>query len=119
MMKEMNRLGGLRMHKITSYDEWVTLLEEQPKLLLFVKINGCSVCDGLLPQVEPLQEQYPDVPFYQVNVSEVQEIAGQFSLFTAPVVLLFLHGKEYARFARFVQRDELMKRLEEVQQWED
>ena len=66
-----------------------------------------------------LNRSKSNIQTFQVNVSEVQEIAGQFSLFTAPVVLLFLHGKEYARFARFVQRDELMKRLDEVQQWED
>jgi len=107
------------MQKINSYEEWLTIASEQDRFLLFVKIDGCSVCDGLYPQVEPLQQDYPNVPFYFVNVSEVQEVAGQLGLFTAPVVMLMLHGKEYTRFARFVQMDELNKRLSELEQWED
>lgn len=106
------------MYTITSYEEWLDLLEKNDKALLYVKINGCSVCDGLLPQIEPLQEEYPDVPFHVVNVSDVPEMAGQLSLFTAPVVLLFLYQREYSRFARFVQMDELRERLEEIQKWD-
>ena len=59
------------------------------------------------------KQTYP-IPFYKVNVAEVPEIAGQLSLFTAPVVLLFNEGKEYARFARFIQMEELKSRLEEI-----
>ena len=47
-------------------------------------------------------------------MAEVPEIAGQLSLFTAPVVLLFNEGKEYARFARFIRMEELKHRLGEI-----
>lgn len=103
------------MKWIESYEEWLGIVQQRP-LLLFVKTNNCSVCDGLLPQVAALEVDYP-LPFYVVNVAEVPEIAGQLSLFTAPVVLLFNEGKEYARFARFVQMDELKKRMRELLEW--
>ncbi|HEY4566100.1 thioredoxin [Planococcaceae bacterium Storch 2/2-2] len=105
------------MEKITSFEQWQTLQQEQPTMVLYVKVNDCSVCEGLYPQVEPLQHDYP-FPFYQVNASEVPEMAGQLSLFTAPVVVLFLQGKEYTRFARFIPMEELKKRLDEIVQWE-
>ena len=41
-------------------------------------------------------------------------MAGQLSLFSAPVVLLFDNGKEYARFARFVPMEELKHRLDQL-----
>ena len=88
-------------------------LNEIERLLLFVKTDNCSVCDGLYPQVEVLEADFP-IPFYIVNVAEVPEIAGQLSLFTAPVVLLFDEGKEYARFARFVPIEELKHRMGEL-----
>ncbi|KAA0965726.1 thioredoxin family protein [Sporosarcina sp. ANT_H38] len=102
------------MKEIKSFEEWLETVKLKRKLLLFVKTDNCSVCVGLYPQVKALETVYR-LPFYIVNVAEVPEIAGQLSLFTAPVVLLFHEGKEYARFARFVSMEGLKRRLEEIQ----
>lgn len=101
------------MKWIESFEAWLEVVEDNQPFLLFVKTNHCSVCDGLLPQVEALQADYP-MPFYIVNAADSPEIAGQLSLFTAPVVLLFSEGREYARFARFVQINELKRRMREL-----
>ena len=101
------------MEWIETYEALLDVKNEKQSFLLFVKADHCSVCDGLYPQVAALQSQYP-LPFYAVNVNDAPEIAGQLSLFTAPVVLLFHEGKEYARFARFVRLDELKRRMAEL-----
>ncbi len=101
------------MKQIGSFGEWMEYVERERALLLFVKTDNCSVCEGLYPQVTALKVDF-QIPFYQVNVAEVPEIAGQLSLFTAPVVLLFNEGKEYARFARFIRMEELKYRLGEI-----
>ncbi|MGG0643055.1 thioredoxin family protein [Sporosarcina gallistercoris] len=103
------------MNEVKSFKAWQELLTQQEALLLFVKTDHCSVCEGLYPQVERLTEQYP-FPFFYVNVAKVPEMAGQLSLFTAPVVLLFRQGKETARFARFVPLEQLQKRLDELKE---
>lgn len=104
------------MKEITSFDEWQHVLNETPQFLLFVKTNNCSVCEGLYPQVAVLESGYP-FDFYRVNAAEVPELAGQLSLFTAPVVLLFNEQKEWTRFARIVPMNDLKKRLDELVQW--
>lgn len=101
------------MKEITSFDDWEEIRTRQNSFLLFVKTNHCSVCEGLRPQVEALETD-DTFPFYLVNAAETPEMAGQLSLFTAPVVLLFSEGREYARFARFVQMDELKRRIKEL-----
>lgn len=101
------------MKWIHSYEEWLETVEREKSFLLFVKTTNCSVCEGLYPQVELLQTDYP-IPFYVVNAALVPEMAGQLSLFSAPVVLLFNEGKEYARFARFVPIRELKYRMQEL-----
>ena len=101
------------MDRISSYENWLDVAKTQNPFLLFVKTNNCSVCESLLPQVEVLQEDYP-IPFYMINIMDVPEAAGQLSLFSAPVVLLFDQGKEYARFARFVRIGELKHRMQEL-----
>ncbi len=101
------------MIEIKSFEEWLKIIEQEKKLLVFVKADNCSVCEGLYPQVQGLKADYP-IPFYKVNATDVPEIAGQLSLYTVPVVLLFNEGKEYARFARFIQMEELKRRLGEI-----
>lgn len=104
------------MKEITSFGEWQRVLHDTPQFLLFVKTTNCSVCEGLYPQVATLENAYP-FDFYRVNAAEVPELAGQLSLFTAPVVLLFNEQKEWTRFARIVPMNELKKRLDELVQW--
>ncbi len=101
------------MDRIDSYENWLTVAEKEEPFLLFVKTNNCSVCESLLPQVAVLEKDYA-MPFYMINIMDVPEVAGQLSLFSAPVVLLFDQGKEYARFARFVRIGELEYRLQEL-----
>ncbi|MDW0114830.1 thioredoxin family protein [Sporosarcina saromensis] len=105
------------MNEIGSFGQWLEVSATEKQLLLFVKTDHCSVCEGLYPQVAALQDNY-SFPFYKVNVAVVPEMAGQLSLFTAPVVLLFHEGKETARFARFVQMEELKHRMNELAEWE-
>jgi len=104
------------MKEIVSFEQWLDISASEPRLLLFVKTDHCSVCEGLYPQVAALEEKYP-FPFYQVNAAQLPEVAGQLSLFTAPVVLLFYQEKEMARFARFVQMEQLKHRMDEVMEW--
>ncbi|AXH99140.1 thioredoxin [Sporosarcina sp. PTS2304] len=104
------------MQDITSFEQWQERLTQTDQCVLFVKTDHCSVCDGLYPQVAALESEYP-FPFYRVNASAVPELAGQLSLFTAPVVLLFHEQKELTRFARIVPMNDLKKRLEELVQW--
>lgn len=99
------------MKDIQSFDAWQEAFESNPKGLLFVKTHGCSVCEGLRPQVEAIEDDYPTVPFFKVNIAQVPEVAGQLSLFTAPVVILWESGREVQRFARFVPMQELQFRL--------
>lgn len=101
------------MKRIHSFEEWQQATVEHGKLLLFVETDNCSVCQGLLPQVEALQEDF-DIPFYMVNAVGVPEMAGQLSLFSAPVVLLYSNEREYARFARFVPMEDLKFRMDEL-----
>lgn len=106
------------MKSITTYEQWQEVVQREIHLLLFVKTTNCSVCEGLYPQIDELQSNV-SVPFYVVNAAEVPELAGQLSLFTAPVVILMLQGKEYIRYARFVPVQEVMEKLQELQKWEE
>ncbi|QBP41031.1 thioredoxin family protein [Paenisporosarcina antarctica] len=106
------------MKSITTYEQWQEISQHKKHLLLFVKTTNCSVCEGLYPQIKVLEND-TSVPFYVANIAEIPELAGQLSLFTAPVVILMREGKEFARYARFVPVQDVSKKLQELIKWEE
>lgn len=82
--------------------------------LLFISRPNCSVCHGLLPQVKKLMEDYPAIKLGHVNADEVQEIAGSFTIFTVPVILVFVKAKEYVREARIVHMDLFDQKINKI-----
>lgn len=95
-------------------DEIENLIQTNKLVFLYITQPNCSVCHGLQPQIEVIIAKYPNIQARIINASIVPEIAGRFNVFTAPVLLLFIQGKEYIREARFVQTDVLDKKISQL-----
>ena len=89
-------------------------IEQHDLSFIYISRPDCSVCHGLLPQVQALMEKYPEIHIAQVNAEEVEAIAGRFSIFTVPVLLLFVEGKEYIREARIVHMDQFDEKINKI-----
>lgn len=97
--------------KITSLEGMEAFIRENKLAFLYFSKPNCSVCHSLFPQVEHLLQKYPKITKGKVDVSNVREVAGQYSILTVPVLLLFVEGKEYIREARIVQMEKLNNKL--------
>lgn len=99
---------------LTSLNMIDGFIKEHPLAFLYISRPNCSVCHGLLPQVKDLMANYPDIQLAHINAAEVPEIAGKFSIFTVPVLLLFVEGKEYIREARIVHMNLLKDKIDKL-----
>src|SRR5690625_2112451 len=100
--------------ELISMDMIDTFIKDNELAMLYISKPNCSGCHSLLPQIQNLMDHYPKIKLAQVNVENVPEIAGHYSIFTVPVLLIFLNGKEYIREARIVHLqllDEKIKKL--------
>ena len=86
-------------------------LEAEKLVLLYISRPNCSVCHALLPQVEKVLEEFQSVSPIHADAEEIPEVAGEFSIFTVPVLIMFVEGKEMFRKARFVPIDELQSQI--------
>ncbi|MED4972148.1 thioredoxin family protein [Geobacillus proteiniphilus] len=89
-------------------------IEANELAFLFISSQGCGVCQALYPKVIELMDEFPFIQLGHVVVDDVKEIAGRFSIFTAPVLLLFVNGKEVLREARFVHMDLLREKVTKI-----
>ncbi|MBF9014445.1 MULTISPECIES: thioredoxin family protein [unclassified Oceanispirochaeta] len=68
---------------------------------------ACGVCGAIKEKVLLMLKDYPGISSYYINLDNVPEAAGQFSLFTIPAVLLYIDGNEIIREARYISMDDL------------
>lgn len=96
---------------LTSIDEYKSFIEQNPLAVVHVMRDNCSVCHAVLPQIEDLVRGFPGVPLGVINQSKVEAIAGELSIFTVPVDLIFLNGKEMHRQGRFIDMQQIEHQL--------
>lgn len=100
--------------ELTSINMIEDFIKYHPLAFLYISRPNCSVCHGLLPQVQDLMEHYPDIQLAHINAAEIPEVAGMFSIFTVPVLLLFVEGKEYIREARIVHMQLFKEKVDKI-----
>lgn len=98
--------------------EVLKTIQEEPTVVLAISTPDCSVCHAVVPKLEQLLTHYT-FPAYHLDAFEMPEVAGTFQAFTAPVILLFHLGKEVERQARFIQFEQLTKRLDQLNESSD
>ncbi|WP_067726479.1 thioredoxin family protein [Oceanobacillus damuensis] len=105
-MREFKELSSIQ-----SVDDFI---KANKLSFLYISRPNCSVCHGLLPQVQALMEKYPKIKLGHIDAEAVEEVAGRFSIFTVPVLLLFVEGKEYVREARMVHMDLFEEKIKKI-----
>ncbi|MEN2768818.1 thioredoxin family protein [Ornithinibacillus xuwenensis] len=100
--------------ELTSIYVTETFIQEHPLAFLYISQPNCSVCHALLPKIKELMTTYPEIALGHLSTTTVEEVAGRFSIFTVPVLLLFVEGKEYIREARIVHIDILDQKIQRI-----
>ncbi|WP_018754231.1 thioredoxin family protein [Paenibacillus terrigena] len=100
--------------QLTSIASANEFIQRHKLSFLFIFGTDCSVCHALQPQVQRLMMKYPEIALGAINAQEVKEVAGRFSIFTIPVLLLHVEGKEYIREARIVHLDLFDEKIRKI-----
>ncbi|MEK4300291.1 thioredoxin family protein [Oceanobacillus sp. FSL W8-0428] len=103
-----------KIHELTNIKMTEEFLNNHALSFLFVSRPDCSVCHAILPKVRELLDNYPLIHLGHIDASEVEEVAEKFLIFTVPIMLLMIEGKEYIREDRFVRFDQLEEKLDQI-----
>ncbi|MGB0432560.1 MAG: thioredoxin family protein [Bacteroidia bacterium] len=80
--------------------------------VLYFTSPGCGVCVHLKPKVKALiEEQFSKLKLEIIDISTQPEMAGKFTVFTAPTVLVFFDGKETHRFVRHMSINDIEDKI--------
>lgn len=102
------------MKELFSIKEVDDFVNHHHLAFLYISRNNCSVCHDLLPKIKNVMADFPNIQLALINADHVPEIAGHFTIFTAPVLILFVDGKEVLREARFVHVEPFREKVEKI-----
>ena len=83
-------MSAIDIHKNNIQQE---VLEEEGKVLLDFWAPWCAPCRMVVPIVEEIARERPDVKVGKVNVDDHPELASQFGVFSIPTLVVFQDGK--------------------------
>jgi len=100
---------------IASEEELEQIKRENLGVLLYFSRATCSVGEALEPKViKMLEDDYPKIPFYFVDMDFTPTIPAQFSVFVEPTIIVFFDGKETIRKSRLISIPELSQNIERI-----
>ena len=103
------------MDLILNNDQFDQLLEANPMVLAYFSGPNCGVCDSLKPKVEQLvREEFPQVKYIEIPTEQTPELSARFRVFSVPVVMFFVEGREYVREARSISTAELSQKMGKI-----
>jgi len=87
------------MEQINSITEMNALRKKNDMLLVYFSRNTCSVCRDIIPKIDTMIDSYPLIKAVKIEVQKLPELSASYGVFTVPVVMLFIEGKETVRQA--------------------
>ncbi|MCF8361874.1 MAG: thioredoxin family protein [Prolixibacteraceae bacterium] len=103
------------MELLTHPDQFDKILADHPLVLAYFSGENCSVCNTLRPKVEMLvEQQFPSVKYIEIKSEKAPYITAKYSVFSIPVVMFFVEGRDYIREARNISLDELTKKMDKI-----
>ncbi len=91
-----------RMDTINSILEFNELIANNQMMLAYFSSSSCVVCKDLIPKLDLILEKYPNVAAVRVEVENLPELSASYHVFSAPVIILFVQGKETVREAGII-----------------
>lgn len=93
-------------------EEIENIIKENLAVMVYFSAPTCNVCHALKPKLlEAIDTNFKEFEIVSIDVSEAQEIAAHFSVFTIPTVLVFLDGREFLRKSRHMSVDEVIREI--------
>jgi len=103
------------MEILTHPEQFDKILADNPLVLAYFSGANCSVCNTLRPKVEMLvEQQFPSVKYIEIKSEQAPYITAKYSVFSVPVVMFFVEGRDYIREARNISLEELSQRINKI-----
>jgi thioredoxin 1 len=81
-------------------------------VVLYFSASSCNVCHALKPKLfDSIKTNFKEFEIVDIDISNNQNIAAYFNVFSIPTVLIFLDSKEFSRKSRNMSVELLVEEI--------
>ncbi|KNZ40867.1 thioredoxin family protein [Acetobacterium bakii] len=99
------------MEQVNSIPEMNAFRKNNEMLLVYFGNNTCSVCRAIMPKINSIIASYPFIKAVKIDAQKSTELSASYGVFTVPVVMLFIKGKETIREAGIISLISLEEKI--------
>lgn len=84
-------------------------------VMLYFWNASCNVCGPLYDKLQVLvNDHFPQLGLQKINVAEHPELRAKYQVFSSPIIILLLDGKEYLRSSGNVSITEIRQKIDRL-----
>lgn len=99
------------LDKLKGEDEILSLINNNKMAVVYFTGMDCGACEAIKFKIESILNNLPEIKSGEINGEENIGLAAKYGVFSLPIFLLFVEGKESLRIGRNVDLLELEKNI--------
>lgn len=88
------------MKKVTSNEELKNIINNNKMVIVYFTGSSCGACEVIKVKVEDILKKYKEIESVEVNGEQNVDVAAAYGVFSLPIFLLYIEGKEFLRQGR-------------------
>lgn len=99
------------MRKLINENEIIDLISNNKMSVVYFTGMDCGACEAIKFKIESILKELPQIKSGEINGEENLALAAKYGVFSLPIFLLFIEGKESLRVGRNVDLLELERSI--------
>ena len=100
------------MQIVTNEIEFQQIIDNNEMVVTYFSGANCSVCNVVKPKIEELiTTNYPNIKLIEVPTEQSPVLIGKYTIFSNPVIILWIEGREYIREIRNISIGEFKNKI--------
>ena len=99
------------MIKLNTKEAVEGFIRENTMAIVYFTGSQCGACEVIKLKVEEIIKRFPKIKGGEINGEEELELASSYGVFSLPVFILYVEGKETLRHGRNINLLELEEKI--------
>ncbi len=99
------------MRKLTKDYEIADLIKDNAMVVIYFTGNDCGACEAIKFKIHNILKRFPKIKSGEIQGEEHLDIAAKYEVFSLPIFLLYINGKETLRLGRHINLLELEENI--------
>lgn len=87
------------------------IINNNAMAVVYFSGTSCGACEVIKNRIDTILSSFPKIASYEINGEENIEIAANYQVFSLPIMLLYIEGKEALRLGRNIDFIDLEKQI--------